>query len=341
MLGYGRTDIGCVRPKNEDSIYVSNEPVGKLDNLYIVADGMGGHRAGQVASNTAIEAFLAYLNKYQPDSTDEPLDMIIGAVNMANDAVYKLGRTYEEYSEMGTTIIGATVVGNNMYVAHVGDSRLYKISDGKIEQVTNDHSLVAEMVRAGQITEEEARNHPQRNCITRAVGTDSSVVTDGLIVKVKENDIILICSDGLSTMLEDDEICNIASAGGFSLEDRASMLVEALKKMVDLTTFPLLLLTFKEVSLCKLEKGQVISDRYKIVETLGRGGMAIVYKANDLKLGRDVTFKVLKSDYIEDKGFIKRFNTEARAVHSLPTLTLSMSMMLAMMVIFIILLWNI
>ena len=118
---------------------------------------MGGHRAGQVASNTAIEAFLAYLNKYQPDSTDEPLDMIIGAVNMANDAVYKLGRTYEEYSEMGTTIIGATVVGNNMYVAHVGDSRLYKISDGKIEQVTNDHSLVAEMVRAGQITEEEAR----------------------------------------------------------------------------------------------------------------------------------------------------------------------------------------
>lgn len=230
MLGYGRTDIGCVRPKNEDSIYVSNEPVGKLDNLYIVADGMGGHRAGQVASNTAIEAFLAYLNKYQPDSTDEPLDMIIGAVNMANDAVYKLGRTYEEYSEMGTTIIGATVVGNNMYVAHVGDSRLYKISDGKIEQVTNDHSLVAEMVRAGQITEEEARNHPQRNCITRAVGTDSSVVTDGLIVKVKENDIILICSDGLSTMLEDDEICNIASAGGFSLEDRTSMLVEAAKK---------------------------------------------------------------------------------------------------------------
>ena len=230
MLGYGRTDIGCVRPKNEDSIYVSNEPVGKLDNLYIVADGMGGHRAGQVASNTAIEAFLAYLNKYQPDSTDEPLDMIIGAVNMANDAVYKLGRTYEEYSEMGTTIIGATVVGNNMYVAHVGDSRLYKISEGKIEQVTNDHSLVAEMVRAGQITEEEARNHPQRNCITRAVGTDSLVVTDGLIVKVKENDIILICSDGLSTMLEDDEICNIASAGGFSLEDRASMLVEAAKK---------------------------------------------------------------------------------------------------------------
>lgn len=229
MLGYGRTDIGCVRPKNEDSIYVSNEPVGKLDNLYIVADGMGGHRAGQVASNTAIEAFLAYLNKYQPDSTEEPLDMLIGAVNMANDAVYKLGRTYEEYSEMGTTMIGATVVGNNMYVAHVGDSRLYKISDGKIEQVTNDHSLVAEMVRAGQLTEEEARNHPQRNCITRAVGTDSSVVTDGLIVRIKEKDIILICSDGLSTMLEDDEICNIASAGGFSIEDRTDMLIDAAK----------------------------------------------------------------------------------------------------------------
>ena len=227
MLGYGRTDIGKVRPKNEDSIYVSNEPIGKLGNLYIVADGMGGHRAGQVASNTAIEAFLAYLNKYQPDSTEEPLDMLIGCINMANDAVYKLGRMYDEYSEMGTTFIAATIEGSNMFVAHVGDSRLYKISDNKIEQITNDHSLVAEMVRAGQLTEEEARVHPQRNCITRAVGTDSSVVSDGLIVRVKENDTILICSDGLSTMLEDDEICNLATAKGFSVEERADMLISA------------------------------------------------------------------------------------------------------------------
>lgn len=228
MIGFGKTDIGQIRPKNEDSIYVSNAPVGKLHNLYIVADGMGGHKAGQVASNTAIEAFLAYLNKYQPDSTEEPLDMLIGGINMANDAVYKLGQTYyEEYGDMGTTMVAVTFVGNNMYVAHVGDSRLYKISRGKIEQITNDHSLVAEMVRAGQLTETEARNHPQRNCITRAVGTDSKVVADGIITKVNVDDIIVICSDGLSTMLEDNEILIISGAKQFTTEERVNMLINA------------------------------------------------------------------------------------------------------------------
>lgn len=226
MFGFGKTDIGQIRPKNEDSIYVSNEPVGKLPNLYIVADGMGGHRAGQVASNTAIEAFIAYLNKYQPDSTEEPLDMLIGGINMANEAVYKLGHSYEEYGDMGTTMVAATVAEGNIYVAHVGDSRLYKISEGKIEQMTNDHSLVAEMVKAGQITEEEARVHPQRNCITRAVGTDSSVISDGIIVKVKENDIVIMCSDGLNTMLEDSEILDIAGNRGIDIEQRVNMLVD-------------------------------------------------------------------------------------------------------------------
>lgn len=226
MFGVGKTDIGQLRPKNEDSIYVSNEPVGKLSNLYIVADGMGGHKAGQVASNTAIEAFIAYLSKYQPDSTEEPLDMLIGGINMANEAVYRLGHSYEEYRDMGTTMVAATITGDNMYIAHVGDSRLYKITDGKIEQITNDHSLVAEMVRAGQITEEEARVHPQRNCITRAVGTDSSVVSDGLIVRVRGNDVIVMCSDGLNTMLEDREILDIADNRSLSAEERVNMLID-------------------------------------------------------------------------------------------------------------------
>ena len=226
MFGFGKTDIGQVRPKNEDSIYVSNEPVGKLSNLYIVADGMGGHKAGQVASNTAIEAFIAYLDKYQPDSTEEPLDMLIGGINMANEAVYKLGCSYEEYGDMGTTMVAATIEGNNIYVAHVGDSRLYRITDGRIEQITNDHSLVAEMVKAGQITEEEARVHPQRNCITRAVGTDRNVVSDGLIVRVKENDTIVMCSDGLNTMLENREILDIAGNRSLAIEERVNMLID-------------------------------------------------------------------------------------------------------------------
>ena len=229
MYGFGNTDIGLIRPKNEDSVYVSNEPVGKLSNLYIVADGMGGHKAGQVASSTAIEAFIDYLLKYQPDSTEEPLDMLIGAINMANDAVYRLGQSYEEYRDMGTTIVAATVCGDSMYAAHVGDSRLYKISGGRIEQITNDHSLVAEMVKSGQITEEEARVHPQRNCITRAVGTDSSVISDGHIVKVKPGDVYVMCSDGLNSMLDDKKILTIAEDRNFSPEERVRLLIAAAK----------------------------------------------------------------------------------------------------------------
>lgn len=225
MLSAGKTDIGRVRLKNEDTIFVSDKPVGRLENLYIVADGMGGHKAGQVASSTANEAFLAYLNKYQPDTAEEPLDMLIGGINMANEAVYSLALSYEEYGNMGTTMIAATISGSNMYIAHVGDSRLYRISDGAIEQITNDHSLVAEMVRTGQITEAEARRHPQRNCITKAVGTDPFVVSDGIILKLKQGDTILMCTDGLSTMLEDSMILEMASAQGSPME-RAERLVD-------------------------------------------------------------------------------------------------------------------
>ncbi len=225
MLSAGKTDIGRVRLKNEDTIFVSDAPVGRLENLYIVADGMGGHKAGQVASNTAKEAFLSYINKYIPDSTEEPLDMLIGGINMANEAVHSLALSYEEYGNMGTTMIAATVSGSNMYIAHVGDSRLYRISGGEIEQITNDHSLVAEMVRTGRITETEARHHPQRNCITKAVGTDPFVVSDGIILRLKPGDIILMCSDGLSTMLEDSSILELASEPS-SPQERAGRLVD-------------------------------------------------------------------------------------------------------------------
>ncbi len=223
MYGFGASHVGKVRLKNEDSIFVSNEAVGRLDNLYIVADGMGGHKAGQVASATAIESFVSSVKKGEDE---EALDIMIGGVSSANNAVFTMSREHEEYSNMGTTMVACTVKGSVLYAAHVGDSRLYRISGGKITQVTNDHSYVAEMVRAGKMTEEEALVHPQRSCITRAVGTDSSVRVDGLIVNVKEKDIFLVCSDGLSNMLGKDEILEICLESGKTLEERVHRLID-------------------------------------------------------------------------------------------------------------------
>ena len=225
MYGYGESHVGKVRLNNEDSIFVSNEAVGNLNDLYIVADGMGGHKAGQVASTTAIESFVADVNKNE-NGSDEALDIMIGAVSAANNAIYTLSREYEEYSNMGTTLVACTVMGSTVYAAHVGDSRLYRITDGKISQVTNDHSYVAEMVRAGKMTEEEAKVHPQRSCITRAVGTDSFVKVDGLIIKnIKESDKLLLCSDGLSNMLSKEDILEICSRKD-TVKDRVNALID-------------------------------------------------------------------------------------------------------------------
>ncbi len=223
MYGFGASHVGKVRLKNEDSIFVSNEAVGRLDNLYIVADGMGGHKAGQVASATAIESFVSSVKKAEDD---EALDIMIGGVSDANNAVFSLSREYEEYSNMGTTMVACTVKDKVLYAAHVGDSRLYRISEGNITQVTNDHSYVAEMVRAGKMTEEEALVHPQRSCITRAVGTDRSVRVDGLIVNVKAKDIYIICSDGLSNMVGKDEMLEICLDSGKTVEDKVNTLID-------------------------------------------------------------------------------------------------------------------
>ncbi len=223
MYGFGASHVGRVRLNNEDSIFVSNDAVGNLDNLYIVADGMGGHKAGQVASNAAIESFVAGIRSGEDE---EPLDIMIGGVSNANNAVYTLGQAHEEYSNMGTTMIACTIKGAVLYAAHVGDSRLYRISGGKITQVTNDHSYVAEMVRAGKMTEEEALIHPQRSCITRAVGTDSSVRVDGIIVNVDSKDLFIICSDGLSNMVTKEEMLEICLDKSKSVEERVHLLIE-------------------------------------------------------------------------------------------------------------------
>lgn len=224
MIAVGNTDIGRVRAINQDNIYVSCRPIGCQPNVFVVADGMGGELAGDVASDKAIKGFCEYLTEHM--ANDEYLDNLISAVHNANSIVYDLSIKNENYRGMGTTFIGVTIANNVLYAAHVGDSRLYVISDNKIEQLSNDHSYVMEMVRSGQITQEQAENHPKKNIITRAVGTSAFVQVDGIISPVKRDSIYLICSDGLSNMVSNGELKEIVADKTLTVSQRVDKLIK-------------------------------------------------------------------------------------------------------------------
>jgi protein phosphatase len=187
-----RTDVGRGRPENEDSHLVDAE-----DGLYAVADGMGGHRAGEVASATAIDALkTAYLG-------GQRLDQAVGA---ANAAVFARAAEDAALRGMGTTLTAIALHDSTAELGHVGDSRAYLMRDGAVTQVTEDHSLVEQLVREGRLTPEEAQHHPQRAIITRALGVDADVQVDTYRLDLKPGDRLLICSDGLTNMLSDDTI---------------------------------------------------------------------------------------------------------------------------------------
>ncbi len=205
MRSYSITDVGRVRSINQDYVFASDAPVGKLPNLFVVADGMGGHNAGDRASSYAVEVFL---NNVRREKEKNPVKVIRRSIEKANAKVFEEARSQEKYKGMGTTMVAATVVGDTLYVANVGDSRLYLIKDG-IRQITRDHSLVEEIIRAGGLTREEARSHPDKNVITRAVGVEKTVAIDFFDVTVKQGDKLLLCTDGLSNMLTDEQIGRI------------------------------------------------------------------------------------------------------------------------------------
>ena len=200
------TDVGKKRINNQDYVFTSENPVGNLPNLFIVADGMGGHRGGDYASSYAVEVML---DSIENSKETLPKHILEEAIRKANRAVRLKASLEEDLNGMGTTLVCATISEEDcMLVANVGDSRLYVINE-EIRQITVDHSYVEEMVRMGEIDRESARNHPKKNIITRAIGADDDVVTDFFTVKLSENDVVLLCSDGLSNMLEDDEIRQI------------------------------------------------------------------------------------------------------------------------------------
>lgn len=203
------TDVGRKRTTNQDFVFASEEPVGSLPNLLIVADGMGGHQAGDMASRYAVEVILDHIKK---NKEKNPIRILRTAIEAANEKVLEKAGSDERLRGMGTTVVAATAVDEYLYVANVGDSRLYLIRE-HIRQITKDHSLVEEMVRIGELNREQARSHPDKNIITRAIGARKGVAVDFFDFRLEKGDIILLCSDGLSNMLEDAEIERIVKKG--------------------------------------------------------------------------------------------------------------------------------
>lgn len=218
------TDIGKKRKLNQDYVFASDKPLGNLPNIFIVADGMGGHNAGDYASKYAVETIREEIERSFEKS---PVKILRRAIETANEHIRKKAKEEETLSGMGTTVVAATCLSDKyLEVANVGDSRLYVVNDRKIEQITRDHSLVEEMIRMGGIDREAARSHPDKNIITRAVGAKDTVDVDFFSVELDPGDIVLMCSDGLTNMLEDKEIHMILSSQG-SVEEKAEELVKA------------------------------------------------------------------------------------------------------------------
>lgn len=222
---FSLTDVGMKRQVNQDYVFTSEAPVGNLPNLFIVADGMGGHKAGDYASRRATELIV---EKVKANAETSPIRVIREAIEAANAEIFSESLSCPDYSGMGTTAVVATILDDTLYVGNVGDSRLY-IIDRDISQVTKDHSLVEEMVRVGQIDRTSARTHPDKNIITRAVGAAQEIKVDFFDLRVKKGDYILMCSDGLTNMVDDESIRMIVERE----PDVAAMVCELIKRAND------------------------------------------------------------------------------------------------------------
>lgn len=204
-VSYG-TDVGIVRSNNQDSLYT--HMFSKTCGLFIVADGMGGHRGGKTASSIAIETVSEIIkNGFDKKLSSEDIRLLMThAVKEANKIIFEKSCADEELSGMGTTIVVMLVINKTLYTVSVGDSRVYVCTKERLFRITTDHSLVANLVSKGIITEEEAKVHPHRNVITRAVGTDTDIEVDYFETPINKNDILVACSDGLHNLVSDDEI---------------------------------------------------------------------------------------------------------------------------------------
>ncbi|WP_245783840.1 Stp1/IreP family PP2C-type Ser/Thr phosphatase [Alicyclobacillus macrosporangiidus] len=206
MLLAAKTHVGLVRPNNQDSFVVRTDVAPAC--LVVIADGMGGAQAGEVASRLAADTVSEYVAEaYRQAGTGvEPEKVLRDAVQAANHRIWEASRHSAEYVGMGTTLVAAFIHGGSVCLAHVGDSRAYVLHKGELAQVTDDHSLVAELVRRGQLTEEEAQHHPQRHIVTRSLGTAEFTDPDVSVRPFDEGDVLLLCTDGLSNLVQPSEL---------------------------------------------------------------------------------------------------------------------------------------
>jgi serine/threonine protein phosphatase PrpC len=205
-----RTDVGLKRQHNEDNVaYIipkDREILARKGALFVVADGMGGHAAGEVASEMAVSTVTTLY--YQDDSGDVPGDLL-RSIKYANAIIFQKAMENVEHNGMGTTCVATVLLGDVAYIANVGDSRAYLVRKGQVHQISQDHSWVAEQVRAGTMSEADARQHEMRNMITRSLGSLPEVEVDMFAEMVQEDDTLVMCSDGLSGMISDGEILAI------------------------------------------------------------------------------------------------------------------------------------
>ncbi len=224
MESFAMTDIGSRREVNQDYVYCNDNAVGLLPNLYIVADGMGGHKAGDFASRYSV-------NEFEKEIKEQKARTIIGSMEGAicavNEKLLKEASTEPDLEGMGTTFVAACISEGSLFVLNIGDSRLYLINEkGSIRQITQDHSLVEEKILRGEIERKDAKNHPEKNVITRALGAMEQVVPDFFEVELEAGDYILLCSDGLTNMVEDAVMKDVILGQETSLEEKASKLIE-------------------------------------------------------------------------------------------------------------------
>jgi Serine/threonine protein phosphatase len=216
MIIWGKTDTGIVRQQNQDAMFF--ERLSEDTYLAVVCDGMGGAAAGNIASELAISVFVGSIREALQEDCPLMSDVLRRACVEANSAVIDRANHNADYAGMGTTLVAALVQGETVHVANVGDSRAYYVSETGISRITRDHSLVEDLVARGELTEEEARNHPQRNLITRALGAEDSIEVDVYTHALEQGSYILLCSDGLSNMLSGQEILFEIIHGGESAD---------------------------------------------------------------------------------------------------------------------------
>lgn len=211
MRVVGKSDVGMVRNENQDAFWL--EQLDKQASIAVVCDGMGGVHGGQEASKLAVSSLKVSFAHHKPN--EKINDLFDSAIKQCNQIVYNEAQKREDLSGMGTTLVLALVKESKVYIGNVGDSRAYHITNGSITQITKDHSAVQELVDSGHITERQAKIHPNKNVITRAIGINNEIDYDYFELSVSLGDIILLCSDGLSNYVDENEIQFEASGGEF------------------------------------------------------------------------------------------------------------------------------